>query len=366
MRGADSRFAGLSGRGVRERSVARPEVSGVVTRSRKEFLVGAGGLLLFASYGCGGGGGEGASGQRGVIEHKHGSTEIPEAPERIVTVGLTDQDPVLALGVTPVGTTEWFGEEPGAIFPWARDYVEGETPEVVGDAESINFESVAALEPDLILGLYSGLSSQQYETLSEIAPVIAQPGEYADYGVPWQEQTRRIGRALGREERADELIAQTEGRFEEAREQNPRFEGASGVVASFQPGYYYVYGPQDSRGRFMRSLGFEIPGEIAELAGDDFGAEISRERLDIVDADALVWLVNSEEDGEELRQDSLYGQLEASREERDLFLINGGPLYDAFSFSSVLSLPFLLDEIAPDLAAAVDGDPATRVETTTG
>ena len=53
-----------------------------------------------------------------------------------MTVGLTDQDPVLALGVTPVGTTEWFGEEPGAIFPWARDYVEGETPEVVGDAES--------------------------------------------------------------------------------------------------------------------------------------------------------------------------------------------------------------------------------------
>lgn len=327
--------------------------------------MGAGSLLLFASYGCGGGGGEDASGESGVIEHKHGSTEIPEAPERIVTVGLTDQDPVLALGVTPVGTTEWFGEEPGAIFPWARDYVEGQTPEVVGDAESINFESVAALEPDLILGLYSGLSRDQYDTLSEIAPVVAQPGEYADYGVPWQEQTRRIGRALGREERAGELISQTEARFEEARENNPQFEGASGVVATFQPGYYYVYGPQDSRGRFMSLLGFDIPGEIAELAGDDFGAEISRERLEITDADALVWLVNSEQEGEELRRDSLYRQLEASREDRDLFLINGGPLYNAFSFNSVLSLPFLLDEIVPDLGAAVDGDTGTQSEKTT-
>lgn len=323
------------------------------SRTRREFLVGAGSLLLLASYGCGGGSEE-ASGRSGSIEHKYGATEIPDAPERVVTVGLTDQDPALALGVTPVGTTEWFGERRGAIFPWARDHVDGETPEVVGVSEEINFESVAALEPDLILGLYSGVSRDQYETLSEIAPTVAQPEQYADYGVPWQEQTRIIGRALGRVERAEELIAQVEGRFEQARENNPRFEGASGVVATFEPGYYYVYGPQDSRGRLLSSLGFEVPGEVAELAGDDFGAEISRERLDVADADALVWLVNSEEDGEELRRDDIYRQLEAAREERDLFVVNGGPLYDAFSFSSVLSLPFLLDEIVPDLAAAVD------------
>ena len=48
-----------------------------------------------------------------TIEHKHGSTTIDKAPERIVTVGLLEQDPLLALGVTPVGTTEWFGEHPG-------------------------------------------------------------------------------------------------------------------------------------------------------------------------------------------------------------------------------------------------------------
>lgn len=328
--------------------------------------MGAGGLLLFASYGCGGGGGDEASEQSGTIEHKYGSTEIPQSPERIVTVGLTDQDPVLALGVTPVGTADWFGDKQGAIFPWARDYVEGDMPEVVGDSESINFESVAALEPDLILGLYSGMSMDQYETLTEIAPVVAQPEGYTDYGVPWQEQTRIIGRALGRQERAEELISQTEGRFEQARESNPQFEGASGVVATFEPGYYYVFGPQDARGRFFTSLGFEISDEIEELAGDEFGAEISRERLEIADADAVVWQVTSEADGEELRQDSIYRELDVSREERALFLVEGGPLYDAFTFSSVLSLPFLLDEIVPDLAAAVDGDAETQPEETTG
>jgi iron-siderophore transport system substrate-binding protein len=72
-----------------------------------------------------------------TIEHKYGTTEIAEPPERVVTVGLTDQDAVLALGVVPVGTTEWYGEHPSAIWPWAQDELEAldaeAAPEVVGD-----------------------------------------------------------------------------------------------------------------------------------------------------------------------------------------------------------------------------------------
>jgi iron complex transport system substrate-binding protein len=36
-------------------------------------------------------------------------------------------------------------------------------------------------------------------------------------------------------------------------------------------------------------------------------------------------------------------------------------MYDALNFSTVLSLPFAIDGLAPQLAAAVDGDPATTV-----
>src|SRR5688500_14442949 len=56
-----------------------------------------------------------------TIEHKYGSTTIEKQPERVVVVGLRDQDALLALGVVPVATTEWFGKHPGAIFPWATD-----------------------------------------------------------------------------------------------------------------------------------------------------------------------------------------------------------------------------------------------------
>jgi len=340
-----------------------PEIENDLTR--REFLIGAGLIVLAPGCESSGESGEGtdsggSSGETRTIEHKYGTTEISGTPERVVTVGLTDQDSVLALGITPVGTTEWYGEYPGAIFPWAQDELgDAQPPEIVGSGEP-NFEKIAVLEPDLILGLYSGLSEQQYETLSRIAPTVAQPKEYVDYGVPWQEQTRVIGRALGRAEWAEELVAEVEGRFAEMREEHPEFEGATGIVATFEPGYYYVYDPPDSRNRFLSSLGFEIPEEIAELF-DDSGVEISREQLSLLDQDVLVWLVNSLEEGEELEDDPIYRQLDVAREGRDVFLASETPLYDAFNFSTVLSLPFALDKLVPMLAAAIDGDPETEV-----
>jgi ABC-type Fe3+-hydroxamate transport system substrate-binding protein len=52
-------------------------------------------------------------------EHRYGTTEITERPERIVSVGLNEQDAFFALGVAPVGVTDWMGFEHG-IGPWAE------------------------------------------------------------------------------------------------------------------------------------------------------------------------------------------------------------------------------------------------------
>jgi iron complex transport system substrate-binding protein len=324
---------------------------------RKQFLLGAGGLLLLG--GCGSAGGEEGSGGTRTIKHKYGETEVSGAPGRVVSVGFTDHDYVLALGVEPVAVREWFGEKPHATWSWAQDELGGADPEVL-PATELNFEQIAGLNPDLIVGVSSGMTREEYDTLSELAPTLPQSGEFIDFGVPWQEQPRAIGRALDREDRAEELVSDLEGRFA-AREEHPEFEGASGVVAglsaeddSYTPS---PYGPQDVRGRFMSSLGFRIPEEIQDLAGDAFFVELSRERLGLIDTDVLVWVTVVAEDYEAVRDDPLYRQLDAAGEGRDLFL--GGKLSAAFSFSSVLSLPYVLDELVPQLAAAFDGDPET-------
>lgn len=104
----------------------------------------------------------------------------------------------------------------------------------------------------------------------------------------------------------------------------------------------------------------EIPGEISELAGDAFFANLSRERLGLIDTDVLVWVPVLAEDFQAVQNDPLYRKLDASREGRDLFLEE--TLSGTLSFGTVLSLPFLLDELVPRLAAAVDGDPDTGVD----
>lgn len=296
-----------------------------------------------------------------TIEHKYGSTTVSEFPERIVLVGLTEQDALLALGVVPVATREWYGERPGAIFEWAQDLLgDAEVPVVLPSVE-LNFEQIAGLNPDLIVGLYAGITQEEYDTLSKIAPVVAQPAEYVDYGIPWQEVTRTIGLIVGKSAEAEALIADVDAKFAETRAAHPEFEGASGVVASTwgYPDNYYAYHSQDPRNRLLTSLGFVIPAEIDELAQDTYGATISRERLDIVDVDALVWIAFSAEEVATNKNDELYKKLNAATEGRDIFLTETDALYDAMNFNTVLSLPFVLDGLVPQLAAAVDGDPAT-------
>lgn len=289
-----------------------------------------------------------------TIEHKYGSTTIPEFPERIVTVGLTDHDALLALGIVPVGTTEWFNEYPGALWPWAADKLNGAPlPTVVGDGTAINFENIAALQPDLILALFAGITEEDYALLTQIAPTIAPPEGYVDYGVPWQEMTRIIGKAVGKAEEAEAMVAGIDELFAQVRAEHPEFIGATSVVATPYEGIW-VYGPQDLRGRLLTSLGFELPEGLAEVTGDEFGGNLSAERADLLNVDVIIWLDADESEGP--LGGPVYQSLPVHTEGREVFLDSyDDPLGGATSFVTVLSIPYLLEGLVPQLADALDG-----------
>ncbi len=300
-----------------------------------------------------------------TIAHKYGETTVEAFPERIAVVGLLEQDALLALGVVPVATTEWFGEHDGAVWPWAADELEAlgaEPPVVLGSSAEINFESVAAQDPDLILALYSGLTDQDYELLAAIAPTIAQPAEYIDYGIPWEELTRTVGQVVGKAAEADALVADVEAQFATATEEHPEFAGATSVMATPYEGVW-VYGPEDVRGRFLTNLGFELPANLPEITGAEFGGDLSDEHLDLLDVDVIVWL-----DAEGLAElaPANYTSLAVHDDGREVFVDSfNSTLGGATSFVTVLSLPYLLEGLTPMLAAAIDGDPATSVPAVT-
>ncbi|MFC4589119.1 iron-siderophore ABC transporter substrate-binding protein [Sphaerisporangium corydalis] len=298
-----------------------------------------------------------------TIPHKFGETTIKSEPKRIVTVGLTDQDAVLALGKVPVGTTDWVGGYKGAIGPWATPKLGGAAvPTMLTDTGTgPQVEKIAALAPDLILSLYGGITKEQYETLSKLAPVVAQPKEYNDYGIPWQQQTEVIGKALGKEDEAKKLVSGVEARFADLKKQHPEFGGVSAVVATPYEGFF-VFGSQDPRSRTLAALGFSLPADLDKVIGDTYGANISKERSDLLDQGVTVWTVPDLDKGPAaLHAEKVYKDLKVVKEGREVFIGESTDYGKAYSFVTVLSLPYTLDRLVPQLTAAVDGNPGTEV-----
>ncbi|MDP8976830.1 MAG: iron-siderophore ABC transporter substrate-binding protein [Actinomycetota bacterium] len=293
-----------------------------------------------------------------TIEHKFGATEITEEPQRVLSLGFQEHDTIFALGVEPIAVRYWYGDEDDVIFPWAEEAAGDADPEILNMPE-LNFEKIAALDPDLILGLYAGITEEDYPKLAAIAPTVPQSDEYVDYGVPWQEATRTIGTALGRSERAEELVAEVEGQFEAVREAHPEWSGKSIVVATYGADDLSAFTSQDLRSRFFTSLGFEVPAKFDELAGELFYATFSYEQAELLEVDVLVWdQVNFTEGGRAtIEADPLLQQLDVVQEGRTVFI---GELEDAFAWNSVLSLPVALDGLVPMLERATDGDPTTE------
>jgi iron complex transport system substrate-binding protein len=297
-----------------------------------------------------------------TIEHKFGSTTIEQAPKRVVVAGLREQDSLLALGVVPVATTEWYGTHPGAIFPWAEKALgAAPKPEVLSFTDGIQFERIAALRPDLILAVYAGLTQKDYDTLSQLAPTVAQPPGQVDWGSSWQDEIMTVGRAIGKPKQAARLRDETQARLDAVAQEHPEFAGQTAAVATPYQGVY-VYGPQDARSRLLTDFGFTFPAALRSIGGkQEFGGNLSEEKLDLLDVGALIWFADPGPE-KKIRNGDVYSRLAVSREGRDIFLAETGELYEATSFVSVLSIPVLIDQLVPKLAAATDGDPATQTD----
>lgn len=289
-----------------------------------------------------------------TVQHKYGSTTIDKAPQRVVTLGLSDQDAVLALGVKPVGAVDWFKEDPYGKWPWTKDKWGSTKPEIVGERDEYNIEKIAALKPDLVIAQYSGMKKEQYDTLSKFTKVVAQPQGVPDYGASWQVMTRQIGKSLGKTAETDKLIADIDARFKAVRDKHPEWATRTLVVAdSFEAGKYSAFTKTDPKAIFFKELGFKAKPEIDSLAKPGWNvAELSAEKLNVLDVDRLVWVTSSTDANDRIKAEPLYKKLKVHQEKRDLFVPYQGPdIGAAFSFNTVLSIPYAIDEIEPLLTA---------------
>lgn len=294
-----------------------------------------------------------------IIDHKFGTTTIESQPERVVSLDYNGADNLLALGVQPVAIRYWYGDYPRTVWPWAEPYLEG-TPEVLrGD---LNFEQIAATEPDVIIALWSGIDQQDYEKLSMIAPVVAVPEGVGDYSLPWDQLALKAGEAVGRKTEAERQIDAINKELANALAENPEWEGKTASVAfSWSPGVPGAYNALDIRLQLLAQMGFKTTPLIDELAGTEssFAIQLSAEDLGAIDGDVIVWVTT----------DNAYSNVLDLQARRFLTAVNEGrevftntELGSAFSHASLLSLPFAIERLVPMLEAALDGDPNTHAD----
>ena len=281
----------------------------------------------------------------------------------MVTVGVTEQDFALAVGVTPVGVTEWYGQQPDATWPWAQDELGDAQPEVLTAVDSFDYERIAALEPDLIIGTNAGLDEESFGLLSDIAPTVAHPQGAERYFSRWDEQARLVGQALGRSAEMEVIIADIDEQFAAAAAAHPEFEGVE--VAFLQNRFYEGSAIAYQNGlstEFLTDLGFEIPAVLDDFETEGGQAYIPLEQLGVLDeADVLLWATEAPEDRTALEAEPLYMGLEEVQDGKLVFTdgVTAGAIY----FTSPLSLPFVLEQLVPALASTIAGEGPATIET---
>lgn len=113
-----------------------------------------------------------------------------------------------------------------------------------------------------------------------------------------------------------------------------------------------MWGSQDLRARFFSSLGMTVPPDVDRLAGNAFYATISTEELSRLDtADLVVLITASAQERASFEALPGYSSLRVVRDGK--VLVPDDRRSAALSFSSVLSLPELLDTMPAELAKAV-------------
>ena len=269
-----------------------------------------------------------------TIEHALGTVTLDEKPERVATVNWANHEVPLALGVVPVGMAAAnFGDDDGnGMLPWVEERLEvlgAETPVLFDETDGIDFEAVSDTNPDVILAAYSGLTQEDYETLSEIAPVVAYPE--APWATSWRDMIELNSAGLGMAEEGEELVASLEQEIADAAAAHPELEGKATMflthVDTADLSQVSFYTANDTRAAFFEDLGLATPKSVADASTDDaFSKKVSAEQVDVFDDVQIIVTYGDQELVDALEADPLLSQMPAVRNGSIVFLDGSGPL----------------------------------------
>ena len=294
------------------------------------------------------------------IEHAFGSTTIDAEPSNVITLGWGATEAALALGVVPSGIeAQTYAVNEEGLLPWVAEELDAQGAEptmIPATVEEPAYEEIDALGPDLILAPYSGISEDQYELLSEIAPTVAYPE--AAWTTPWRDVVDIVGQSLGLADEAEALVSDLDGQLAEAADAHPELEGLTVAAVWDVGGTFYVYKPADARVAFLLDLGLVSAPAVEELdtGGETFLYGLSYEQTDRLEADLVVNYASTDEEAQAFGEQS-YAQAIPAVGNGAVANVTGDPLIAAMSPPTALSLTWGLQDYVELLSEAASNVP---------
>lgn len=300
-----------------------------------------------------------------TVQHAYGETVIEAKPERVVTIAWENEAPVLALGIVPVGVSaaNYGHVTDHRLHAWTDEAFAAlgeEEPNVFDDTDGWDYEAIADANPDVILCVYSGITQEEYDLLSEIAPVVSYTA--GAWMTHWRDQTTEIANALGMAEKGEQLVADTESVLAEKLAAHPEIEGTNAAfcwISADDFSTFYVYLPTDPRAAYLNDLGMVIPDSVLDLAEDasSFAVTVSRENADLL-ADVDLMIVYGDSSMlDALQADELMSKIPAIANGAMVFIDETSDLAGAAT-PSVLSIPYVIDDYLDLISAAAANIPA--------
>jgi iron complex transport system substrate-binding protein len=183
-----------------------------------------------------------------------------------------------------------FGDDDGdGLLPWVKQRLEelhAPTPVLFDEGDGVDFEAIAATHPDVILAAYSGISKSDYETLSQIAPVIAYPE--APWSTDWRTMIRMNSLGLGMPVEGEALITKLEAEIAETVAGHPELRGKTAMFITHlnasDLSTINFYTTNDTRVKYFADLGLTSPKSVLDASQPGkFSGSVSAERIDDFD-----------------------------------------------------------------------------------
>ena len=239
-----------------------------------------------------------------TVTDVRGEVEIPANPKRIVDLS-GNSDILSILGYKVVGTAH----SDAYAYPQFPSYLE-ETlsgAKILGYRmqDTMDVEAVMNLNPDLIV--ISTVQEKMYDALSEIAPTVMIQLE----ALNWKDDVRALGKVFGKEDVANEWIANYEAKAKDAGDKIKAKYGDDTTYLSFlaSGGQFFVFDGAGFGDVLYKDMGLAKPEGMPEQTDISLPV-VTYEGLAAIKAD-YIFAIATDEDLAQLEANSIWNNLPA-------------------------------------------------------